>query len=130
MEGIIFAIVQLWTGKALLFWRREDYLDKPPYEQIDNAIQVIPLDRDDGITLASALYASFGGKPEEMYLSTRQFTPHEAAPNYPEEFQKFLVVRAKAKEDGRWVPSVMPRFRTDRLDHWDHYVDLVGRSTD
>lgn len=126
MAAITFAIVQLWTGKAILFWRHVDYLDKPPYEQIDSAFQVIPLDRDDAIILASALYAAYGGRPEEMSLSSRQNAPHEQAPNYPEQFQVFLQMRAAAKEDGRYIPPSLPRFRADRLDYWDRYADLIG----
>lgn len=126
MNGIIFAIVQLWNSKALVLWRVGDYTDAPPYDQLDTAFQIVPLEREEGIVMASALYQSFGGKPEEMYLSDRSSVPHEAAPNYPEEFQRFLQVRAGHKESGRWEPSTLPRFRTDRLEYWDSYIEKVG----
>lgn len=128
MNGIIFAIVQLWNSKALVLWRGSDYTDAPPYEQLDTAFQVVPLERDEGIVMASALYQQFGGKPEEMYLSSRSSVPHEAAPNYPEEFQRFLQVRAGAKESGRWERSNLPSFRADRLDYWDRYIELVDQA--
>lgn len=123
-QHLFWAVISMWNGKAMAWWKAEDFVEEVlPIDQIDTAVSVICVNRSDAIGLAQALFTEHGGAPEEFWQThTRKVIPEVPAPDYPEAFQSYLVLRAQAKENGLWSGPNLKPFQSDRLDVLDAYI--------
>lgn len=124
---LFWATVDLFDTKAIAWWYAETFVEEtPPADQLDTAFTVICINRSDGLGLAQALFTELDGLPEEMYLGDRAHIPPEKKIDYPEVFQKYLVMRGADKESGRWHgPDVKP-YQTARLEEIDRFIERTG----